>query len=50
MGFKEKYTTKEKVEKDESVGKVEGKKVVLTPEGFAQCELLELLINTLRNR
>jgi hypothetical protein len=50
MGFKEKYTTKEKVEKDESLDKVESKKTVLTPEGYAQGELLELLINTLRNK
>jgi hypothetical protein len=50
MGFKENYTTQKKIDEDESLDKVESKKTLLTPEGFAQGELLELLINTMRNK
>jgi hypothetical protein len=51
--FSEKYTTADKVqkEKDDSsvLEKVESKKVVLSNDAYASCEMTELLINTMRN-
>ena len=65
MVIYEKYTTAQKVsekfedsknakaEEVEAFSKIyeaEVKKVVLSNDGFAQAELLELLINTMRNK
>ena len=50
MSFHEKYTTEEKKAKDESLDKIESKKTVLSNDAFATGELLELLINTWRNK
>ena len=52
--FSEKYTTAEKVQKEKDdhtvVVKVEDKKTVLSNDAMAIGEMLELLINTTRNK
>ena len=50
MVFHENYTTTEKISKDDSPEKKESKKIVLSNDAFAVGELLELLINTTRNK
>ena len=52
--FSEKYTTNDKIQKEKNdnsiVDKVENKKVVLSNDAMAIGEMLELLINTTRNK
>jgi hypothetical protein len=52
--FSEKYTTSDKIQKEKDddtiVVKVENKKTILTNDAMAIGELLELLINTTRNK
>ena len=52
--FSEKYTTSDKIQKEKDddtiLVKVENKKTILTNDAMAIGELLELLINTTRNK